>query len=65
MPGRKAGRDRKGPPLPGGAAALYVWNIIDGIVAKGKKQIVIGDARLGFAPFATDQAGGIALNLKF
>lgn len=49
----------------GGAAALYVWNIIDGIVAKGKKQIVIGDARLGIAPFATDQAGGIALNLKF
>lgn len=49
----------------GGAAALYVWNIIDGIVAKGKTQVFIGDTRLGIAPFATGQTGGLALNLKF
>ncbi len=49
----------------GGAAALYVWNIIDGIAAKGKPRVFIGNARLDIAPFATGQTGGIALNLNF
>lgn len=48
-----------------GAAALYIWNIIDGVVAKGKTQVMIGQAQLKFSPFATDQIGGLALNLKF
>jgi len=34
-----------------GAAAAYLWNVIDGIVAKGKKHVVVGNTRLGFAPY--------------
>jgi hypothetical protein len=49
-----------------GAAALYVWNVIDGIVAKGKKHvIVLGDNTLRITPYATPHAGGIALALNF
>lgn len=48
-----------------GAAALYIWNIIDGAVAKGKKHIVVGDAQLMFAPYVTSETGGLALSVKF
>lgn len=48
-----------------GAAVLYVWNIIDGAVAKGKKHIVIGDAQLRFAPYVTPETGGLALSVNF
>ena len=49
-----------------GAAALYVWNVIDGIVAKGKKRgIMVGDAQLKFAPYAAPQNSGIAFALNF
>lgn len=48
-----------------GAAAVYVWNIVDGIVAKGRKHVLIGDARLQFAPYATPDASGLALSLTF
>ncbi|MBD5389938.1 hypothetical protein HDR64_02365 [bacterium] len=48
-----------------GAAALYIWNIIDGVVVKGPQHVQIGDARLQFAPYATPDASGLALNLTF
>ena len=49
-----------------GAAVLYVWNVIDGIAAKGKKKgIALGDAQLSMAPYASPQSGGIALALRF
>jgi hypothetical protein len=48
-----------------GAAALYAWNVIDGIVAKGKKHIQIGDANLKIAPYASPYAGGISLAFNF
>lgn len=48
-----------------GAAAIYVWNIIDGAVAKGRKHVLIGDARLQFAPYATPETSGLALSLTF
>ncbi|MDR1226866.1 MAG: hypothetical protein LBK47_08225 [Prevotellaceae bacterium] len=49
-----------------GAAALYAWNVIDGIVAKGKKHvIVLGDANLRIAPYATPEAGGVMFALNF
>lgn len=36
----------------GATAAVYVWNVIDGIVAKGKTQIVVGNGkRIAFAPY--------------
>ncbi|MCD8183880.1 MAG: hypothetical protein LUE99_13230 [Bacteroides sp.] len=49
-----------------GAAVLYVWNVIDGIAAKGKKKgILVGDAQLRMDPYASPQSGGIALSLRF
>lgn len=49
-----------------GAAALYVWNVIDGIVAKGKKRgVMVGDAQLKFAPYAAPQNSGVFFALNF
>ena len=49
-----------------GAAALYVWNVIDGIVAKGKKRsFMIGDAQLRFAPYVAPRNSGIAFAFNF
>jgi hypothetical protein len=49
-----------------GAAAIYVWNIIDGAVAKGKKHVVIlGDAQMRFSPYATNQSAGMMVSLNF
>ncbi len=49
-----------------GAAALYVWNVIDGIVAKGKRRgFMVGDAHLKFAPYVASQNSGIAFALNF
>lgn len=52
--------------LIAGAAVLYVWNVIDGIAAKGKKRaVMLGDAQLRISPYATPQCGGFALSFKF
>jgi hypothetical protein len=49
-----------------GAAAVYVWNVIDGIVAKGKKHvIVLGSTNLRIMPYATPEAGGVMFALNF
>lgn len=48
-----------------GAAAVYVWNVIDGIAAKGRKHVMIGDANLKISPYATFDGGGLALNINF
>jgi hypothetical protein len=48
-----------------GAAALYVWNIIDGIAAKGKKRIWIHDNHVQIMPYATPLSSGLTLNVKF
>ncbi len=49
-----------------GAAAVYIWNVIDGMTAKGKKHIVIAEhASLNFAPYFAPDASGLALCLKF
>ncbi len=48
-----------------GAVAMYAWNVIDGVVAKGKKHVVIGDASLHIAPYASPQSNGVMLSLNF
>lgn len=48
-----------------GAAAIYAWNIVDGIVAKGKKHVEVGSVAMRFAPFATPDAAGLAMNIRF
>ncbi len=51
-----------------GAAALYIWNVIDGVVAKGKKHVGV-DQRMTFAPYIAPQAGttvsGVSLTFHF
>jgi hypothetical protein len=52
--------------LIAGAAAVYVWNVIDGIVAKGKPPVNgWADHRLRIAPYVAPGAGGITLALNF
>lgn len=47
-------------------AILYVWNVIDGIAAKGKKNgLPLGDVRLRMSPYASPQSGGIAMAISF
>ncbi len=48
-----------------GAAAIYVWNVIDGIVSKGKKHIVIGDANMAFTPYTDLESAGVLLSITF
>ena len=49
-----------------GAVAIYAWNVIDGIVAKGDKHIMIGNlAQVRFTPYADYESGGVAAVVKF
>ena len=49
-----------------GAAAVYLWNVIDGIAARGKrKPFMLGDAQLKGSPYVAPQTGGFALSLNF
>ncbi len=48
-----------------GAAAVYAWNIIDGIVAKGNKHIMIGDASISVSPYVAPEHSGMMLTLNF
>lgn len=49
-----------------GAAVFYLWNVIDGIAARGKrKPFMLGDAQLKVSPYVAPQTGGFALSLNF
>ena len=45
-----------------GAAALYVYNVIDGIAAKGTEKC---NRRLAIVPYADTESGGISLTFNF
>lgn len=49
----------------GGAVALYIWNIIDGAVAKGRPYVSVDGKMLTFSPYVSTNSTGIAFNLKF
>ena len=49
----------------GCVAAVYIWNVIDGMVAKGKTQIPLGTAELHLAPYADYESGGVAAVVNF
>jgi len=54
----------------GGAIAVYVWNVIDGIVARGRPGYRRGGRALSFTPYVAPQPGsnlasGISLTLNF
>lgn len=48
-----------------GAAIIYIWNVIDGAVAKGKQHIEVGDVKMNLQPYASLESAGIALRLNF
>lgn len=48
-----------------GMAAVYVWNIIDGIVAKGKRHVFLGDMAMRFSPYVDMNSVGLAFNMNF
>ncbi len=46
--------------------AFYAWNVIDGIIAKGRKHVVTGRApALAIAPFWSPEGQGLAMQLTF
>lgn len=47
------------------AAAVYVWNIIDAVTAKGARYVKVDGATLAMVPYATPQSAGLALNIDF
>lgn len=49
----------------GCVAAVYIWNVIDGMIAKGKTQIPLGTAELRLSPYADYESGGVAAKLNF
>lgn len=53
-----------------GAAAVYVWNIIDGVAAKGGKRLFIGkqfssNSDIRMIPYATSNGAGFTMNINF
>lgn len=48
-----------------GAVAVYVWNVIDGAVAKGRKDVFLGEGKINFVPYVDLHSSGLALNINF
>jgi aspartate 1-decarboxylase len=48
-----------------GAAALYIYNVIDAIVAPGDHYLLLRDKRFSFTPTTADAYAGIALVINF
>lgn len=48
-----------------GAVAIYAWNVIDGIVGKGKKHIEVGQSHLTFMPYTDLESAGVLLSVTF
>ena len=50
----------------GGLVAVYVWNVVDGAVAKGKKHVMIGNvAQMDIAPYVSNEHSGLAVRVEF
>lgn len=49
----------------GGATALYLYNLIDALVANGKKRTVATKCHLSFRPVATPDCNGLGLCYQF
>lgn len=48
-----------------GAVAIYAWNVIDGIVSKGKKHVEVGGPHFTFSPYSDFESAGLYLSLTF
>lgn len=49
----------------GCGVALYVWNVLDGMLAKGKKHVVIGSSQMRMMPYFDGGSTGIAMAIDF
>ena len=49
----------------GAAAAVYIWNIIDASATKGARYVKVGNTEMVFAPYASPNQFGLALNINF
>lgn len=49
----------------GAAAAIYVYNLIDAIVAPGARRVVVKPRNLHFSPVATKDFNGVTLSYNF
>lgn len=49
----------------GGAAALYVYNLIDALVANGRKRSIIKKYQFTMTPVATPECNGVSFAFKF
>ena len=47
------------------AAAIYLWNLIDGAAANGDSHVVVKTPKVKFIPYATAQSAGVSLSLNF
>lgn len=48
-----------------GAVAIYAWNVIDGIIAKGKKHVVTGSAAITAVPYLAPDNMGLGISLAY
>lgn len=49
----------------GAAAAVYIYNLIDALVAPGARRIVVKPHNLGIAPMLSQDGGGLSLSYSF
>lgn len=49
----------------GAAAAVYVYNLIDALVAPGARRIVVKPHNLGISPMVSQGGGGLSLSYNF
>lgn len=47
------------------AVAVYAWNVIDGITAKGRKHVVTGNAALAAVPYYGPEGMGVGVSLAY
>jgi len=48
-----------------GAAAIYLWNVIDGCVARGGRRLWVGKCDMKVIPVAMNQGAGVSFVLNF
>lgn len=47
------------------AAAVYVWNVVDAIVAKGPRRVLLSESAIRCTPYASSDGVGFAMNISF
>lgn len=48
-----------------GAIAIYAWNVIDGITAKGKRHVITGNAAIAAIPYYGPEGMGFGVSLAY